>query len=354
MKLPLGVLISKLFEPQNWGVGNILVSRTTAEGNVMKPAAMVNEISVVETDEQLNDMRTVSFQTVFNNWKRIAMGGSNPNVAPAELNAWAYDAASDAVKCTVNSVSTVGFISPDKYDNYTFEVEMSSTDTDDDTIGLCAAYVEENGVAHAIFVAFAGSLPFFLPKPQFPFQAIYNPQGNNVTDPNSKVLGKVVGNLTYCNGTAIPATGSVNDSNGQGGFSTSGPFRIKIVREGTKFTCYCSRFNSTVYDVANSFSFDIANDASMARFKAPCSIGFIANSQNSTTYKSIQQPGLKEPILDIRTKTVWTWNGSAWASSPLSAANFPLIPGVMYSSRGNDTLYFVKANGDLKALANLS
>lgn len=282
-----------------------------------------------------------------------ALGG----ITVDELTSWQYDEANDRVVSTINSYTVVGFISPGKFDNYTFEVEISSANADDDGIGLCVGYKEINGKAYALLLMrmggsnanVDGSFPATPTPPlSLVYQATIGPgyaqPGPYVNDPEGYRVKGVVGNLVYPDGTAIPATG-IPDNGAHGGWNMLGPIRLKVVRTPTSITCYSTNKGSTSYVAANSFTVDLTSDPRLTKFQEPCSIGYVAYSQAESTYKPIQQPGLKLPIVDQRDNSLWTWNGTTWVKSTLTAANRPYKPGQIVRSAVNGKS-FVANNGN--------
>lgn len=367
-----GQMMDVLFDRGNWGVGHhitpqpVTVNGATEYKLVSQPG-LVN-VSVVDSDVMLNAAKTASFKTVFDSWSRIALIGNNPRMPPYvdpalggitvdELTSWQYDEANDRVVSTINSYTVVGFISPGKFDNYTFEVEISSANADDDGIGLCVGYKEINGKAYALLLMrmggsnanVDGSFPATPTPPlSLVYQATIGPgyaqPGPYVNDPEGYRVKGVVGNLVYPDGTAIPATG-IPDNGAHGGWNMLGPIRLKVVRTPTSITCYSTNKGSTSYVAANSFTVDLTSDPRLTKFQEPCSIGYVAYSQAESTYKPIQQPGLKLPIVDQRDNSLWTWNGTTWVKSTLTAANRPYKPGQIVRSAVNGKS-FVANNGN--------
>lgn len=105
-----------------------------------------------------------TFAEVFNSWHRFSHGAYSEQVAghhagggsaqPANVNAlsgWVYDSINDSIKMPYNCGSFAGFVSPEKYGNYVFDTILSSTDADDDQIGvLIGFHVDENGREHTL------------------------------------------------------------------------------------------------------------------------------------------------------------------------------------------------------------
>lgn len=347
-------LLQEHFDKANWSVGKqptILRVPDGKGGTVLKVKAIPIHVdmNVIYDDTQLQQAKTIRFKDVFDTWKRVSIKSGNPHSTPEEENAWTYDAVTDKVTCTVNSASIVGFISADQYDDFTFEVEFISTNGDDDSMGLMLAYVEEGAIAHSLMVYRAAST--VVPtgqNPAMPFAAAYEGPAAQ-----KYVIGGVVGNLQFPNGTPIPPEG-ITSNGGFGGWNVHGAVKIKVVRKGTSLTCYTTNKGSEVYEAINSFTIDLTKDSRLARFTKPCAFGYIAYSQPATTYRAIQQPGLGLPIYDARDGSVWRYSNGTWLNSP-SLDNLDIIfPGQMVRSDLTGKFFYVNEDMSLSIIGEYS
>ena len=334
----------KSLAPGSWFQGSHLFGKKTANGPELEAGELVNLSTVIGSPSELDQMQGIKFKDVFSTWKRIALNGSNPNASPEELDTWSFDDATDTVHCTVNSVSTVGFISPNAYDHYTFEVDISSSHGDDDGIGLCLAYVGEGTSAYSLCLYRQGGSNVQPAKsPVAPFALVYQPGVGNLPgyDPTTRKVGGVVGNLVFPDGTPIPAEGiSTNGLNL--GWDALGVVRVKVVREGNVITCQTSKGRGDLtYDPANKFVIDLNSSDDLRKFIPPCRVGFIAYSQPNASFKSLLQPGVNDQIIDARTNSVWTYDGTNWNNAPFTAENAPVKEGRMYKNAITGSLYYV-------------
>src|SRR5690606_9074170 len=107
-----------------------------------------------QTTQEINDAknRTVSFKDVFNSWKRFSHQNNTRQPAkPEELTNWSYDEVTDTIRSTVNSSSLIGLVSRTKYSDWDLEVYLSSTNGDDDTVGIVLAFAtDEVGTEHTL------------------------------------------------------------------------------------------------------------------------------------------------------------------------------------------------------------
>lgn len=347
-------LLDQHFDRANWSVGKQPTILRVPDGKggtelKIKAVSIHADVSVISNDTELLQAKTIRFKDVFDKWKRVSIKSGNPHAAPAEEDAWTYDAASDSVTCTINSGSIVGFIGDRTYDDFTFELELNSTNGDDDSMGIIVAYVEEGAVAHSLMLyRTASTVVPVAQNPAFAFGLAYEgPVAQKY------VVGGVVGNLVFPNGNPIPDAG-ITTNGGMGGWNVHGPVKIKVVRKANSLTCYTTNKGSDVYDPINSFTVDLTKDARLARFTKPCAIGYLAYSQPATTYRAIQQPGLGLPIYDSRDGSVWQYINGVWSKSPGLADLGLLYPGQMVRSEITSKLFYVNEDLSLSVIGDFS
>lgn len=308
---------------------------------------LLKKITLVHTDAEMDQAKgaTVDFASVFNSWKRISHSGSAARpAAEAELLAWSYDAATNQIKNTTNSATIVGLISPEKYGDYVFEVDISSDNADDDFIGLIAAYAEVDGIGHTLNVwrTPGGLAPKLLTVGyNFPTGAIW--QGKDIASTN--------GGLKWSDGV-------VDDSRAVGtgqafvkGWSSQGTgCRLRIVRQGDTITIDTSNMNeNNVYVPTARVVVDLASDPLLAKFRGSAQIGYAALSQINSTWKVLQAPATHYNILDVRNNHVWVWQNGAWVDSGY-VSDATLVKQRLYKNTLDGTSYYCDANGQFLKL----
>lgn len=264
--------------------------------------------SIVENDTDLQTQKGVSetFGSVFNWWKRISRGGPTltDTYIPAEVDTWSYDAVNDSIVNTTNSASLVGFISPEKYDDYVLEVNVSSTNGDDDYIGVIAAHAVDKatGLTHVLTV-----------------QRVGNGRGPMMIDVNFNntgalpiILDTVFDGLTWMDGTV--ATGPAGSTHGGWNIQPLGT-NIKVTRKQNLLTIETTQVGSTAYFAPAKRVIDLAADPRLAVFLGPQSFGYTATSQANSTWKVLQRPETKMPIVDTRDWSKWTWANNTWTKT---------------------------------------
>jgi hypothetical protein len=103
-----------------------------------------------------------SLADVFDNWYRFAHANDyvqyNSENAEADalsdMEAWSYDSENNAIVNSRNTVTYVGFVSPDTYNKFTIKIEIDGlTSRDNDALSIIIAFMRDvNGVEHHISV----------------------------------------------------------------------------------------------------------------------------------------------------------------------------------------------------------
>lgn len=278
---------------------------TTPEGKFTGRAS-TKPASIVETTDELETQKGVAenFQDVFKWWKRISRGDdpTTDSFNTDELNAWTYDQPSDSIKSTINSVSVMGFVSPEKFDDYVFEVQISSTDGDDDFAGVIVAYAldKATGLTHTLSVMRGGNgaAPMTIDVDYFNFAA------------SRYRVATVLNGLTWMDGTVATGAGL---NGGHGGWSLQpNGCRVKVTRKGDILTIETTQMGSTVYFEPAKTIIDLSTDPNLAVFRGPQSFGYTAMSQGLATWKVFQRPERREPIIDIRDWSKWVDASGTW------------------------------------------
>jgi len=272
--------------------------------------------SIVENDTDLETQKGASetFESVFKWWKRISRGGSTytDEFNLTELDTWAYDANTDSIRSTINSASVLGFVSPEKYEDYVFEVQVSSTGNDDDFAGVIAAYAldKSDNTTHILTVQRAGNgrAPLVIDKD-------FN--GYNIA---RYPIDAVLDGLTWTNGTVATGPG-VNGANGLWPAANPLGARIKVTRQKNILTVETSQFGSDVYFEPAKRVIDLAADPQLAVFLGPQSFGYTATSQPNATWKVFQRPESRLPIIDVRDWSKWVFANNAWTKVASTKAN---------------------------------
>lgn len=243
-----------------------------------------------------------SFATVAARWQRIARSASaalgaglnrySDVAIPSELTAWSINAAANSVANTTNSAGLVGFVSPEKFDNYVLESILKSTNSDNDYIGLCIAHAtDEFGQTHTLTVkrTLNGGAPMMITK-DFAvditdWNQLDTPPG---TLPTSKYNRNVYSGLKWANGVVATGPGA---SSLPGWTAQPAGCRLKITRAGDFITIETSQLGEAAYFDPAYTVIDLSTDPALSVFRGAQAFGYVALSQALSTWDVLQRPG---------------------------------------------------------------
>jgi hypothetical protein len=234
-----------------------------------------------------------SVSDIFNSWGRFDGNNFYENKDDPSIStnaaAWQFLTDPDRVSMPLNVSPYNGFVSPEQLENYTLEATLTSTNSDDDTIGLVIAFVRIDGINYSL-------------------TAIRNQAG---TTPS---VGWGV-----CYGESSSYYSWVIDSKTVGATShawSGKQTRVKIQREGDIIKAYCTPWNQVdSYDATSEIVIDLNSDARLAKFKGAQSYGYTTYSQPDSTYLDIQLGGALDvsKVYDAASGEVWEYiQGSGW------------------------------------------
>jgi hypothetical protein len=164
----------------------------------------------------------------------------------------------DHIESIKNSGNYVSLLSPNAFNFFSAQAKLSSTDADDDAMGLVLAFVRDAGANHMI-VANRNQGGMAAGSTSKNFQLSY--VRNNVV---IKVISEV----------DIGATGHA----WSGAYST-----VKIDRDGPVLRAFATPFGSDVLD-ATPLTCNVSTDPDLAVFNTSCNFGFFTYSQASSAF----------------------------------------------------------------------
>lgn len=273
-----------------------------------------------DTTEQNALMSTApSQQDIFNSWYRFSHDNSLVFPAvPTEIDAWAYDAASSSISNTTNSGSFIGVVSKEVYDSYSLTMKLSSTNPDDDIIGVLLAWYKDPATGREYTISALRS-----PGGMSPLYAIvYNfnqgaPGGQKtLQDGNAKVTwgNGAAGNLTQA------AAGYANNTPGWGGlaaqFGTDGSVRLHVERTGDIIKVKTTQFaNPNALDDNTLLTIDLSTDPLLSKFRGATPYGMVAISQQDSKWAVTEFSNAKDGIYNMTTGEVWMNVNGVWSVS---------------------------------------
>jgi hypothetical protein len=204
---------------------------------------------------------------VYEKWYRFSHDTTTNQPANAsELTTWTYDATGDYIQNNTNSVTYIGFISTEYYENYYFQIQLTANSDDDDCISVVLAFaVDEKGFEHTLSAVRLRNNNQFYPKLQWAIVYDYNRSTQALlANGDSKIAISVGSWNTVPNGTTV-----------------------RVERTGDIFVAKCSPFNSTVVSDASALTIDLNSDARLAVFKGPQRYGIGCLSQQYSRYSNL-------------------------------------------------------------------
>lgn len=286
-----------------------------------------------------------TFEDLFDWITQSAYGSQNYDATPANHLNWNAQTSVIGINTGVlydgaaAPTSLVTLRDKDQYQDYTFEVEISSTSADRQAIGVCAASVRLFGRDYGIYV---------LRTP-----------GQTTTDSGADILpgGDIYRNLTIAlNPFQIDAldlgSTNVDVADSASGWGIVGVCRIRVEKIGTSITIKTSQLGSTTIDEDLTVVIDLNSDPRLERFKGPTSYGVACFKQDSCLFEFVSRPGHLRPYIDNYSAYAYRdHNGVSWNSSvPLKLDQPQIKPGRILHSPINGKLFAVRRNGRLKEL----
>lgn len=326
--------------------GLVLISDPTSTDLKWRAADLVTVINIAETAEEVATYRTLTqaMDEVFSKWNRIAQVNSNPQANPEELTAWQYDEASQQIRCTINSISLVGFISPETYSgDYVFEVQIDSTDGDDDDIGILLGYngnFTTSGEALILLRNAGGGFPSTNLLALMEMGAA----GNTIIASGNYGMKWPDGSV-HPDSEVVPA----NTLGGWAKYHSDGAIiKLKVQRSGNTLSIWGTSSDG-VYSTTPQISLDMTTQATLKKYLDPHRIGYVAQSQNNASWISLQRPGYRPTIIDIPNNNAHVWNGTAWTDVAISDI---LKVGALYFNSTAGRLYYMDDTGKLIHIAS--
>lgn len=288
--------------------------------NHIAPKQLLTYNAFVETEAELNDLKTrsISLSEIYNNWTAFAHNGdyetSHASSSSQQEQAqeianpksfWTYNATAGTMVCSKNSVTYLGFVDNKHYvDNYTMQAVLSSSDSDNDSIGLVIAYYKDSQNKE-----YTLSVVRTRQSSESHTGVDYNSDGSARTN-KSIPMWAIVYNYKQADSRLITSATISGDNSGNWS-STSGT-TVKIVRNGDNITCYASPYGSTTLDTTNALTIDLNNIDVLSVFKGKRQYGVSCFSQPASTFSTITIQ-LANTIYDMRDGSGWVYNNGSWS-----------------------------------------
>ena len=254
-------------------------------GNVLSIGATYEHNGFYFPGQQVGNkyINEYTAKRVFYGWYRFSHSGTNQPAIPNELDAWNYTEATEAINCTVNSSSYIGFVTPadGKVDAYDLSVSFTSKNTwDNDMISIVIAFnTDANGKEHTISLIRSGG------HIGYNYAIVYN-----YAQPDVQVIYNGVNSI---NDLAF-VWGSTVSSTGEGQF-----VRNRIVRSGDTFTVTTSQLlhpnshtgTNSQLDSSTTHTFSLGSYSFGSLFSASnggARWGFACQSQDLSSWVNVE------------------------------------------------------------------
>ena len=301
--------------------------------NPVTHVPMTRRLFICENDAEIEVCKNniPSMKDMFDKWKRISHSATSQHpaivpvpdaqpAAPSELDTWEYISDGPDISIlrnTTNSISYIGFISPDKYDNYETEIVVNADTNDDDIIGFIAAFaIDENGREHTLSVLRS-------PKGQWLLSYDYS-------NSTGKTLLSHYASLKWGNGNyganateaGYTETGPTNpDGTGASGWSAHPDgTKIYVSRQGNTIVAKTTDVGEALqpYVETATLTFDMSTNELTQKFIRPCSVGYSAQSNPYTTWKTIYFRDPSSNIYDLTRNValVYDKEDDIWIQNP--------------------------------------
>lgn len=310
------------------------------EGNsssTVKPAYILYKASMIETDDELTNAKftLVDTSVIFNSWYRFSHdAGTTQPASLSETTNWNYDSVNKRIVCGTNSNTYIGFISPEKYDEYNLEVTLSSADTDNDAIAIVIAFTKDTaGREHTLSVVRSRGYDSHVLVQGYSYQytLVYN----------------------YCMADEKLIDYRSIGSDTLGAWSSIAGVRIKVMRSGDSITTYTSSMSDLVINTNYSLHVDLNSDPVLQKFKGPQQYGYACISQLNATFSDILFDKDNKYIYDSRTDQTWyVTAGGTWTIDTTKLASDELGTGKFVFNETTNKLFYINGRNDIVSVMN--
>lgn len=222
----------------------------------------------VENKPIVDAVNLPTFQQVFDNWYRISHGNSDRYpFSPDELQTWTYDAATGSIRNTTNSVTFIGMVSLATVGDYEFEVGLSSTNADDDSIGIVLAFYKDP-----------------ITSKEHTLSLLRHLGSQNTGDDDINYTY----NMQQRDAYVIRKAGNRK----QIGWNAAGETIVSAKRVGNLIHCKVREFSklNPAQPVVDEYTIDLESDPRLSVFLGEARYGYCAQSQQDSTWRSIKWP----------------------------------------------------------------
>jgi hypothetical protein len=298
---------------------------------------MVKQRQVVETDAEYTlattGQRKYSGSTIQSRWTEF-------NLVAADAGFWSVNA-QDRIQYGRNSSGATGFISNTSYTDYVHDVILRSSNADDDFCGLVVCSRMTNNGLRTLSIVRAT-----------------NANGNNTL---WSLVYQFNSFAPSNNDMIVNRTANVTRKNPVGWSSYPGGVRIRVTKLGNIITCQTTDFSNVANGLnvplnqvnwQDEFVFDLTTNNNTQIFAdVENSFGYTCLSQDASTFEVLEFNDLS-PIYHIGNGLLYTFNGNAWVSQPLSVNQNVGVGRFIYDQYTQKTFYANTSNSIISTSQN--
>jgi len=100
---------------------------------------------------------------------------------------------------------------------------------------------------------------------------------------------------------------------------------------------------SAEYMEDKKLTIDLSADPDLVKFRGPQRFGYVCQSQLNATWRSIQRPGERVPIIRADTKECYRWENNQWTLQPVGSYQNYLQPNRLFTNQVTKRLFAVDA-----------
>lgn len=272
-----------------------------------------------------------------------AWADKSRHAVKADLLGWTWKNALSSTVHVPESTSLTTLLSPNAYDNYSFEVELNSADAQGGAIGVCAAFIRKNGKDYGIFaLRHPGGLAADAAAGNLPGGTFYKrfSVGINLLQDDAVDLGSA--DFDVPAGDTWPVAGSC---------------RMKVTRNGNVIYIQTTPFGSSDFTAGMTVTVNLNDLPELAVFKAPTLWGLTKYKQTNTAFRMFARPDATPPYVSLANDAdgndislINRFNGQYWVAQPMSLDNSFAKPNRLYYSEINRRMFYTRRDGTLRLL----
>ena len=219
--------------------------------------------------------------------------------APLVASSWSLKKDPDRIFCGTNAGQLTGFVSPNNFEYYRHEANLTSANADDDTIGIVMAYVRDSSGNNHVLAAVrtqGGNRPsvegwgvvYYL---NGAVQKVVSAKKVGSVPTNQNIAYKKNADGSYYIDPTTKAKVQTSGTGDYGGWSNR-MSKVQVIRQGSVFTAKASQWetyeSSLVLDDSSLLTVDVSDAKNgLEIFKGARPYGYLSYSQLGSEYRGV-------------------------------------------------------------------